>query len=136
MSDQTTPFVAQTDLRVRYAETDAQGIVHHAAYIVYFEEGRSEYLRQKGTSYAAFERDGFMLAVTDLQARYINASVYDEELTIRCWLTAFRSRAVTFAYEIVLKETGALRVTGVTKHICLNKQGSVVRIPEVWKHWI
>ena len=59
-----TPFVAEATFHVRYAETDAQGIVHHASYIVYFEEGRSEYIRQRGSSYADFERSGFYLAVT------------------------------------------------------------------------
>ena len=51
-------FIAETVIRVRYAETDAMGIVHHASYIVYFEEGRTNYARQRGHDYASFERSG------------------------------------------------------------------------------
>ncbi|MDQ7035137.1 MAG: thioesterase family protein [Anaerolineae bacterium] len=84
-----SPFVAEATFHVRYAETDAQGIVHHASYIVYFEEGRSEYIRQRGSSYAEFERSGLYLAVTEINARYIKAARYDDRLTVRCWIAKF-----------------------------------------------
>ncbi|MEL6405268.1 MAG: thioesterase family protein [Chloroflexota bacterium] len=129
------PFIAETSFHVRYAETDAQQIVHHAAYIVYFEEGRSAYLRQQGTSYAEFERSGFYLAVTGVEASYKQASRYDELLTVRCWIEKARSRGMTFAYEIFHADSGELRVTGKTKHICLNREGDIARIPEAWQQW-
>lgn len=134
MSD--TPFIAEATFHVRYAETDAQQIVHHAAYIVYFEEGRSEYLRQQGTSYATFEKSGFYLAVTEISAKYIKASRYDDRLTVRCWVSEARSRTLQFDYEIVLAETGELRVTGMSKHICLNHQGQIARMPDSWQQWV
>ena len=131
-----TPFVAETKFHVRYAETDAMGIVHHASYIVYFEEGRSAYLREQGTSYADFERSGFYLAVTEVQARYIKAAHYDDLLTVRCWAEAARSRALDFAYEILNAETRELLVKGTTKHICLDRTGAIARIPEAWMNWV
>ena len=61
----TDRFIAETTLYVRYAETDAMGIIHHASYIIYFEEGRSNYARQRGSDYASFERSGYYLAVSE-----------------------------------------------------------------------
>ena len=120
---------------MRYAETDAQGIVHHAAYIVYFEEGRSEYIRQRGSSYAEFERSGYFLAVTEIQARYIKAAHYDDLLTVRCWVAKARSRSLKFEYEIIQTETGDKLLTGSTTHICLNREGEISRIPKQWLSW-
>jgi acyl-CoA thioester hydrolase len=134
MSDQ--PFIAETTFHVRYAETDAMRIVHHASYIVWFEEGRSHYLRAQGTSYADFERGGFFLAVTEVHARYVQAAVYDDLVTIRCWVKEARSRSLTFAYEVVKAETGEVCVKGETKHLCLNRDGQVVKIPASWLEWV
>lgn len=129
------PFIAETTFHVRYAETDAQQIVHHAAYVVYFEEGRSAYLRQQGTSYADFERSGYFLAVTGVEVSYKRASRYDDLLTVRCWIDKARSRGMTFAYEIVHAESGEMRVTGSTQHICVNQKGKIARIPKEWQKW-
>jgi len=127
-----TGFISETTFHVRYAETDAMGIVHHASYIVYFEEGRSAYLRQQGTSYADFERSGFYLAVTGVQVKYIKAARYDDLLTVRCWVESSRSRALDFAYEVIRGEERELLVTGSTKHICLDRDGKIARIPNEW----
>jgi acyl-CoA thioester hydrolase len=131
-----SPFIAETTFHVRYAETDAQGIVHHASYIVYFEEGRSEYIRQRGSSYAEFERSGFYLAVTEINARYIKAARYDDLLTVRCRVSKARSRSLTFDYEIVHAVTGEQLLTGNSTHICLNREGQIARIPVVWQQWV
>jgi acyl-CoA thioester hydrolase len=130
------PFVAETSFHVRYAETDAMGIVHHASYIVYLEEGRSEYIRQRGSSYADFERSGYFLAVSEVQAKYLKAAHYDDRLTIRCWVTEARSRSLTFAYEIVHARSRDLLVTGISKHICINREGQIARIPVAWQEWV
>jgi len=130
------PFVAETQFHVRYAETDAMGIVHHAAYIVYFEEGRSHYMRQRGTSYADFERSGYFMAVTAVNARYLKAARYDQKLKLRCWVDQVRSRSLTFQYEIRDNVSDELLVAGTTQHICLNRDGHVVRIPAEWMQWV
>lgn len=128
-------FVAENTFHVRYAETDAMGIVHHASYIVYFEEGRSNYARQRGHDYASFERSGFYLAVAEISARYIKPARYDQRLTVRCWIEEMKSRSLTFSYEIVDAETGDIFVTGFSKHICITHDGQVARIPDTWRAW-
>lgn len=132
----STPYTISTTFHVRYAETDAMGIVHHASYIVWFEEGRSEYLRQRGTSYAEFERGGHFMAVTEIQARYIKAARYDDRVTIRCWVTQARSRSLTFQYEVLAEATGEVLVTATTSHICINREGQIAKIPSDWLEWV
>ncbi len=125
--------VVETTFRVRYAETDQMGIVHHAAYVVWLEEGRSSYTRAMGSSYAEFEKEGISLAVSELHVRYGQPARYDQRVTVRCWVEEVRSRQITFVYEIVDAETGAVFVTASTKHTCIDRQGKVAKIPEHWR---
>lgn len=131
----TDKFIAETTLYVRYAETDAMGIVHHASYIVYFEEGRSSYMRQRGGDYASFEKGGHYLTVAEINARYLKPARYGQRLTIRCWVEEMKSRGLTFAYEIIETAIGDVVVTGYTKHICITHAGQVAHLPEEWRQW-
>jgi acyl-CoA thioester hydrolase len=130
----TDRFVAETSFHVRYAETDAMQIVHHASYLVYFEEGRSSYARQRGGDYADFERSGHYLTVAEVNARYLKPARYGDHLTIRCWIAEMKSRGLTFAYEIVTAD-GTQCVTGTSKHICITHKGEVAHLPEAWRAW-
>jgi len=128
--------VVETTFHIRYAETDQMGIVHHASYVVWLEEGRSSWLRAHGKSYAQFEREGLMLAVSDLQVRYIQAARYDQRVTIRCWIDEVRSRQVQFNYEIVEAESKAILANGYTKHVCIDQHGKAAKIPESWQQFL
>jgi acyl-CoA thioester hydrolase len=130
----TGRFIAETNLYVRYAETDAMGIVHHASYIVYFEEGRSNYARQRGSDYVSFEASGLYLTVSEVNARYIKPARYGQQLTIRCWIAEMKSRGLRFGYEIIDHE-GALLVEGYSNHICISHGGQVMRLPDEWRKW-
>jgi len=120
----------EVTLRVRYAETDAMGIVHHTNYIVWFEVGRGEYMRQQGGDYAQLEAQGYYLPVIEVQARFLAPARYGDLVTVRTRVEEARSRQVTFAYEVVMAETGQLLATGQTKHICVDEEGTVKAIPE------
>ena len=126
----------ETTFHVRYAETDQMGIVHHCAYIVWFEEGRSALSRKAGRPYADFERTGFVLAVSEVGARYLAPARYDQRVTVQARVSQVRSRMIRFDYQVLDTETGECLVTGFTTHICLNGQGKPARIPEDWeKFW-
>ncbi len=128
-------FVAETAFHVRYAETDAMAIVHHASYIVYFEEGRSSYARQRGSDYAKIEQSGFYLTVSEVGARYLKPARYSQQIVVRCWVEEMKSRALTFGYEITDQLTGELLVTGFSKHICITHTGQVTKLPDEWRAW-
>ena len=122
--------VVEATLRVRYAETDAMGIVYHSNYIVWFEVGRGEYMRQQGGDYARWEAGGYYLPVIEVQARYLAPARYGDLVKVRTWVEEARSRQVTFAYEVVMAETGQLLATGRTKHVCVDEEGTIKTIPQ------
>jgi acyl-CoA thioester hydrolase len=119
----------ETTLRVRYAETDAMGIVYHTNYIVWFEVGRGEFFRERGGNYREFEGSGFYLPVTEVDARFVSSARYDDEVVIRTCVEKLRSRTITMYYEVVMKDTGQLLVTGHTRHLCVDGDGMVRRLP-------
>lgn len=131
-----TDFIAESTFFIRYAETDAMGIVHHSSYIIYFEEGRTNYARLRGSDYATFEREGYYLTVTEVNARYLKPARYGQQITVRCWLSELKSRGLTFSYEIVDSDQKDLLVVGSTKHICITHQGQIARLPESWRQWL
>jgi acyl-CoA thioester hydrolase len=132
-----SPDTVQTSFHVRYAETDAMGVVHHANYLVWFEEARSAFLRAKGASYSAFEADGMSLAVSEAQVRYLAPARYDRLVTVQCRVDKIQSRKMHFSYTVIDVESGQVLVTGTTQHVCITSDGKVTRIPEKWrKQWL
>ena len=132
-----TPSVVETALRVRYAETDAMGIVHHANYLVWFEAGRGDYFRHLGVSYEEVEERGYLFPLSEAYVRYLAPAHYGEMILVRTWVQEWRSRSVTFAYQIVSQASAETLTTGWTKHVCVDRQGQVQRIPgflrEAWE---
>ena len=122
-SGQNGEFI-DVPVRVRYADTDMMGVVYHANYPVFFEIGRSEYMRQKGFAYREFEDMGYHLVVTGLEAKYYNSAAYDDLLTVRTRISEMQSRGLTFHYIIYRDKT--LLVEGITKHLCIHNKKTVV----------
>lgn len=122
--------VVETRFRVRYHETDAMGIVHHTAYITWFEEARSAFTRAMGYPYSQMEADGVLLAVAEVNARYHQPARYDQEVAVTACLAEFPSRGMTFIYEVRRAADDALLVSGSTKHISVDVLGKTKRIPE------
>jgi acyl-CoA thioester hydrolase len=128
-----TPRIVETEFHVRYAETDAMGVVHHATYLVYFEEGRSHYMRAMDSDYAEIEAQGYQLPVTEVAVRFAGSLCYGQRVRIRTWIEENRSRQLTFAYEVVDADSRASLVTGFTRHVWTDRKGHVTRQPAVWR---
>ena len=109
-------------LRVRYAETDQMGVVHHAVYPVWFEAARSELARAVGVPYTLWERQGVWLMLSDLHCRYRRPARYDEEITVWVWVAEVASRRVVFAYRVTGPD-GQVLAEGETRHLTV-KGGS------------
>ncbi|UCD70736.1 MAG: acyl-CoA thioesterase [Syntrophobacterales bacterium] len=118
------------DVRVRYAETDQMGVAYYGSYIVWFEVGRSAYLRAKGFSYRELEEMGYILVVVDLRCRYKGAVKYDELIVVRTHLKDVKTRMLTFGYRIMTEGAQEVIVYGETRHLCLNKRGNPRSMPE------
>ena len=123
-------LVVETRFRVRYHETDSMGIVHHAAYITWFEEGRSAFTRCIGYPYSRMEAEGIALAVAEVTARYLHPARYDDEVVVLACLDTCGSRGMAFTYEIRRAADGVLLVSGKSTHVSLGPDGCVRRLPE------
>ena len=125
-----------TVVRVRYAETDKMGIVYYANYLIYFEIGRVEYLRQRGLDYRRMELDDdSFTVVAEAKCRYRRPAKYDDRLRIRTQVTSLRRRAINFAYEILHDETGELLATGETVHVVCDSKGRPKALPEKYRRF-
>jgi acyl-CoA thioester hydrolase len=126
-----TGVVAESRLRVRYAETDQMGVVYHSNHFIWFEIGRVELMRQLGFSYRDMEREhGLFIAVADARCRYKAPARYDEELIVRTRLKNVRESMVHFGYELLRADDGLLLAEGETTHVVTNKQMKITPLPE------
>ena len=116
---------------MRYAETDKMGVVYHSNFIVWFEVGRVEMLRQMGFRYRDMElEDDCHIAVADVRVRYKAPARYDDEILIRTRLKNVRDSLLQFGYEIVRAEDGALLAEGETTHIVVDSKFERSAMPE------
>ena len=123
-------------LTVRYAETDQMGVVHHANYAVWFEEGRSDFMRIFGISYSSIEEKGVMLPLYELNCRYIAPAKYEDEIIVITTLKSISRVRVSFSYQVINKKNKLLLATGETMHVWTNKDLRPINaqkvIPEVF----
>jgi acyl-CoA thioester hydrolase len=120
----------ETRVRVRYAETDQMGVVYHANYLVWLEAGRVEFCRAAGLRYRDLEAEGVLLAVIEVQCRFVAPARYDDEIIVRTWITAASRRGVRFEYEVLDAETGRRLATAATHHLFCGKDLRPLKLPE------
>ena len=117
-----TQGYAETHVRVRYAETDQMGVVYHANYLVWFEVGRVEFIRQIGLDYRSMEaEEGALIAVIEARARYKAPARYDDELTVQTRLSSVRGSVVRFTYQVLRAADRVLLCEGETVHMVIGR---------------
>ena len=119
----------ETQIRVRYAETDRMGLLHHANYLVYFEQARTDLLRSMGTNYRDLEDQGYFLVITKVEVKYRRPAHYDDLLTITTTVTKTSPVRLEHEYE-VFGPAGDLCCTGATTLACVNGEGKIQPMPE------
>jgi acyl-CoA thioester hydrolase len=118
----------ETQIRVRYGETDQMGYLYYGNYAQYFEVGRAELIRSVGLPYKSMEEDyGIMMPVVSMNIRYIRPALYDELLTIKTSLRHLPEQFITFHYEI-FNEKGQL-LNGANVRLCFMDINTKKRIP-------
>jgi len=123
------PHVYETKLRVRYAETDQMGVVYHSNFIIWFEVGRVELMRQLGFTYSEMEQqEGRHLAVADVRCRYKLPARYDDLILIRTRLLNVRESLIHFGYQILRDGDGALLAEGESTHLVLDREFKRTRL--------
>lgn len=114
-------------IRVRFAETDAMGVVHHSRYLPYMEESRVEYLRHLGHPYAEIRSEGRDLTVLECFVRYRRPVRFDEIIEVHLRLAS--STRTRFQMSYLITVAGDIRATGVTVHGCVTADGRPTRLP-------
>src|SRR5579864_7054289 len=111
-------FAFSTDVRVRFAETDAQGVAHHASYLVWFEVARVAYLERYARGYQALEREGIESLVLEANLRYRSPARFDDRLAVfaRCG----DARGARFRFDYAIERDGELLLDGWTLHACVD----------------
>ncbi len=120
------------DIRVRFAETDAMGVVHHGNYVAYFEEARVAYLRAIGHPFTEWRAAGLESPVVEAFVSYRRPLEFDEVMTVHLRLAAVARATFQLAYLIVAPDatgTADVRATGVTVHGCVTTDGRPTRLP-------
>jgi acyl-CoA thioester hydrolase len=124
------PPQSHSRVRVRYAETDKMGVVYYANYLVWFEIGRTDLLRESGWNYREMEMEGYSLPVIEAHCAYRQSARYDDELEVRTTGAMLSPVRVQFTYEIVRVVDAATLATGTTVHATLDRTGRPCRLPE------
>jgi acyl-CoA thioester hydrolase len=123
-----------TTIRVRYAETDQMGVVYYANYLVWFELGRVEFLRQLGFNYRSMEvEDGCILPVVEVTCRYKAPARYDDVIEIQCEPTVLRRSVLKFGYRLYRIADGEERkllAEGETVHVVCDATMQKCPMPE------
>jgi len=123
------PYVSESRLRVRYAETDQMGMVYYANYLIWMEVGRSDFCRECGFSYSDLEREEqAFLTVAEANCRYLAPARYDDEVLVETVLTRLKNRIVEFTYRI--KSGPRLLAEGRTVHVVIGRDGKPRSMPD------
>jgi len=115
-------------IRVRYQETDAMGVLHHANYFTYFEIGRTELLRANGREYPQVEEEGMFMVVVKIGCTYKRPAKYDDILTLRTKAARITAAKIEHTYEIYRGDE--LLCEGHSTLACVDREGRVQRVPE------
>ena len=118
----------EVTIRVRYAETDRMGLLHHANYLIYFEQGRTELLRSCGLSYKDLEDQGFLLVLTKIEVKYRWPARYDDVLTLKTIVTRTTSVRIDHRYELYC--TARLLAEGASTLACVDRDGRPQALPD------
>lgn len=118
----------EIEIRVRYQETDAMGVVHHANFLTYFEMGRTELLRANGYDYRRVEEGGVFMVIVEASCRYRRPARYDDLLRLRTVVTRVGPAKIEHEYQLFRGEE--LLADGHTTLACVDRTGQLQRVPD------
>lgn len=108
--------ISKTELTVRYAETDQMGIVHHSVYPIWYEAGRTDYIKMFGISYTEMEEAGVMMPLINLTCHYGIPAKYEDVVVVETRATKLSAAKMVLYYEVKRKNDGVLLGSGTTEH--------------------
>lgn len=128
-------YITEKKIDVRYAETDKMGVVYHANYLVWFEVGRTDFIKKAGFNYQSMEDEGLISPVLDVQVKYKQSVTYPESVIVKTWIDQYSKLKTIYAYEVI-KEDGSIAATGKTTHVIIKKGSEKpVRLDRYYPDW-
>lgn len=119
---------SEVQIRVRYAECDAMGLLHHSRYLEYMEISRTDLLRASGVSYKELEARGVFFVVAKLEIRYKARIGYDDVVTVRTQVDRITRTRVDHSYQII--NNGVIATEATSTLACVNKEGKPILMPD------
>lgn len=121
-------YTSETILVVRYAETDRMGVVHHSNYPIWFEAGRTDFIKKLGMPYSKIENSGVFLPVIELKCTYKGAARYEDRIIVKTGISKISYTRVVFCYEVYRNDESTLITTGETVHVWTDEKLKPVNI--------
>ncbi len=124
-------YTSSTNIRVRYAETDQMGVVYHSNYFPYFESARAEAIRELGFTYADMEKEGVIMPIIDIHARFFRPALYDDLITIRTTLKELPvHHKIEFHHEVFNEKEELLTTATIILYFMDKKEMKKTTMPE------
>lgn len=121
-------MISQSNITVRYAETDQMGITHHSVYPIWYEVARTEFIKKVGMTYSEMEKVGILLPLVDLNCHYSGATYYEDELVIEASIKTLTPIKIEFAYRVYRKGESKPVNTGSTLHAWVDKNMKIINM--------
>jgi acyl-CoA thioester hydrolase len=121
-------YISETKIVVRYAETDQMGIVHHSNYLIWFEAGRTDFIKGSKMSYSEMEEEGILIPLAESSCKYIIGAKYEDELIIKTWVKELTPIKVEFNYSVIREKDQKEIAKGSTLHVFVSKNFKIINI--------
>jgi acyl-CoA thioester hydrolase len=129
-------YKSETKIVVRYAETDKMGIVHHSNYLIWFEAGRTDFIKGSNISYSDMEEKGIFIPLSESSSKYIAAAKYEDELIIKTWVKELTPIKVEFSYSVIREKDQKEIAKGSTLHVFVSTDFKIINLkkshPEIF----
>jgi acyl-CoA thioester hydrolase, YbgC/YbaW family len=121
-------YISETKIKVRYAETDQMGIVHHSNYLIWFEAGRTDFIKGSNISYTEMEQEGILIPLAESNCKYIVGAKYEDQLIIKTWVKELTPVKVEFNYSVIREVDQKEIAKGSTLHVFVNKDFKIINL--------
>jgi acyl-CoA thioester hydrolase len=133
-------MISRLDIQLRYSDSDQMGVIYHANYFSFYEQGRTKYLKDLGYEYSDVEKNGIIFPIREVSGKFIKSITYGENIHLLTRVHKLTKVKTTYFHEI-LNDQGELKATGYTTVVCVDKATFKVikmdeRMPEIYEAYL
>lgn len=133
-------MISRLDIQLRYSDSDQMGVIYHANYFSFYEQGRTKYLRDLGYEYSDVEKNGIVFPIREVSGKFIKSITYGENIHILTRVHKLTKVKTTYFHEIY-NDLGELKATGFTTVVCVDKETFKVikmdeRMPDIYDAYV